>query len=129
MFSPLAVPKIVGRDYSSLTILTAAPFRTRCIIHWMRSCSMPEPGFNRPQVQKSKRKNRTHHNDEFGFGPSDRSRTCGLLNPIQALYQTGLHPGNATILTHLYQKCKHYFQFFLKFLSTCFLPLIRCYEE
>ena len=25
-------------------------------------------------------------------GPSDRSRTCGLLNPIQARYQTALHP-------------------------------------
>ena len=27
-------------------------------------------------------------------GPSDRSRTCGLLNPIQARYQTALHPDN-----------------------------------
>ena len=28
-----------------------------------------------------------------GFsGPSDRSRTCGLLNPIQARYQSALHP-------------------------------------
>ena len=26
------------------------------------------------------------------YGPSDRSRTCGLLNPIQARYQTALHP-------------------------------------
>ena len=26
------------------------------------------------------------------FGPSDRSRTCGLLNPIQARYQSALHP-------------------------------------
>ena len=25
-------------------------------------------------------------------GPSDRSRTCGLLNPIQARYQSALHP-------------------------------------
>ena len=25
-------------------------------------------------------------------GPSDRSRTCGLLNPIQARYQAALHP-------------------------------------
>ena len=29
--------------------------------------------------------------DSF-FGPNDRSRTCGLLNPIQALYQTEPHP-------------------------------------
>ena len=26
------------------------------------------------------------------FGPSDRSRTCGLLNPIQARYQSAPHP-------------------------------------
>ena len=26
------------------------------------------------------------------LGPSDRSRTCGLLNPIQARYQTAPHP-------------------------------------
>ena len=25
-------------------------------------------------------------------GPSDRNRTCGLLNPIQARYQTAPHP-------------------------------------
>ena len=31
---------------------------------------------------------------EGHFGPSDRSRTCGLLNPIQALYQTEPHPDN-----------------------------------
>ena len=27
-----------------------------------------------------------------GFGPSGESRTHGLLNPIQARYQTALHP-------------------------------------
>ncbi len=29
-----------------------------------------------------------------GFGPSGESRTHGLLNPIQARYQTALHPDN-----------------------------------
>ena len=34
-----------------------------------------------------------NHNFRCGFvGPSDRSRTCGLLNPIQARYQSALHP-------------------------------------
>ena len=28
----------------------------------------------------------------FFFGPSGESRTHGLLNPIQARYQTALHP-------------------------------------
>ena len=32
------------------------------------------------------------------FGPSDRSRTCGLLNPIQARYQAALHPELPLIL-------------------------------
>ena len=31
-----------------------------------------------------------------GFGPSGESRTHGLLNPIQARYQTALHPDIAT---------------------------------
>ncbi len=34
------MPKIVGRSCSSLTILTAAPFRTSFIAHRARSCSM-----------------------------------------------------------------------------------------
>lgn len=46
------------------------------------------------------------------LGPSDRSRTCGLLNPIQALYQTGLHPDNAVIIPHLLEKCKSFFIYF-----------------
>ena len=41
--TPLAVPKIVGRSCSSLTILTAAPTHTPCIRHRRRSCSLPAP--------------------------------------------------------------------------------------
>ena len=32
-----------------------------------------------------------------GFGPSGESRTHGLLNPIQARYQTALHPDNVPV--------------------------------
>ena len=41
------------------------------------------------------------------FGPSDRSRTCGLLNPIQARYQSALHPDlNIGIIAHYNRKIK-----------------------
>ncbi len=52
------------------------------------------------------------------FGPSVEIRTRGLLNPIQARYQTSPHPdllaalGDSLILAHLAEKCKHYFSFF-----------------
>ena len=47
----------------------------------------------------------------FFHGPSDWSRTSGLLNPIQARYQTALHPDIArVIIPHLAKECKHYFQ-------------------
>ena len=36
------------------------------------------------------------------FGPSGESRTHGLLNPIQARYQTALHPVNRAVLNQLY---------------------------
>ena len=57
------------------------------------------------------------------FGPSVEIRTRGLLNPIQARYQTSPHPDiqlfaeRLDILAHLGEKCKHYFQFFENFYS------------
>ena len=44
---------------------------------------------------KRKKPPETQHLSRFlaiSDGPSDRSRTCGLLNPIQARYQSALHP-------------------------------------
>ena len=35
------------------------------------------------------------------FGPSGESRTHGLLNPIQARYQTALHPVNRAVSNQL----------------------------
>ena len=50
MVRTLAVSKIVYRSCSSLTILTATPFRTYCIRHRRRACSMlpipPHPHIN-----------------------------------------------------------------------------------
>ena len=43
-------------------------------------------------------------------GPSDRSRTCGLLNPIQARYQTALHPVGLIIIAQVFTKCKPFFE-------------------
>ena len=56
------------------------------------------------------------------FGPSVELRTRGLLNPIQARYQTSPHPdilffvcrslGDFDILPHTFEKCKCFFQNF-----------------
>ena len=53
------------------------------------------------------------------FGPSVEIRTRGLLNPIQARYQTSPHPDTLSrdsfhIVSHHGEKCKHYFLIFLK---------------
>ena len=52
------------------------------------------------------------------FGPSVEIRTRGLLNPIQARYQTSPHPDASCdcpdILAHPVRKCKHYFSIFRK---------------
>ncbi len=52
---PLAVPKIDGRSYSSLSILTAAPTNAPCIRHRRRSRVLPAPSaleFEFPYKQK-----------------------------------------------------------------------------
>ena len=52
------------------------------------------------------------------FGPSVEIRTRGLLNPIQARYQTSPHPemlaahDSFNIVSHLAENCKHYFRIF-----------------
>ena len=53
-----------------------------------------------------------------GFGPSGESRTHGLLNPIQARYQTALHPdvwpgvltGDAVYYSASLDRCQLFFQ-------------------
>ena len=53
------------------------------------------------------------------FGPSVEIRTRGLLNPIQARYQTSPHPdillrfrNRLSILSYEFKKCKCFFRFF-----------------
>ena len=53
------------------------------------------------------------------FGPSVEIRTRGLLNPIQARYQTSPHPDillrcpqRLSILAYLVRKCQYFFQNF-----------------
>ena len=56
-------------------------------------------------------------------GPSDWIRTSGLLNPIQARYQTSPHPdmsylvASLSMIAHFPQTCKPFFHFSGKFLS------------
>ena len=53
----------------------------------------------------------------LSFGPSDWIRTSGLLNPIQARYQTSPHPDivllsdSHSIIAYPVRKCKHNFSF------------------
>ena len=62
------------------------------------------------------RKSRLSFENRHFLGPSDWIRTSGLLNPIQARYQTSPHPDLLAsldcldILAHLAEKCKHFFQ-------------------
>ena len=60
-----------------------------------------------------------------GFGPSGESRTHGLLNPIQARYQTALHPEIVAVslsdkIDYIKQKnvCQQFFSFFSKLCKT-----------
>ena len=66
------------------------------------------------------------------FGPSAEIRTQGLLNPIQARYQTSPHPetgaglvvpDSSVIITHSILKCKPFFKFsFFSFGKMCIKP-------
>ena len=54
-----------------------------------------------PQSKCSSAKNtkRTDHKGQFSLrGPDDRIRTCGILLPKQALYQTEPHPDTRYII-------------------------------
>lgn len=42
--------------------------------------------------KKYRNRHKKVHFDTFSIGPSDWIRTSGLLNPIQARYQTSPHP-------------------------------------
>ena len=63
------------------------------------------------------------------FGPSGESRTHGLLNPIQARYQTALHPVNRAVSNQLYYysgfegECQ---QGFAKIIIFAFFRAKRC---
>ena len=56
------------------------------------------------------------------FGPSVEIRTRGLLNPIQARYQTSPHPDASVdcqnILAHCFGKSKYFFWYFEKIWQT-----------
>ena len=64
----------------------------------------------------------------WSFGPSGESRTHGLLNPIQARYQTALHPdsycrafahSNLFSITHVFTKVNSYLKFTARLFSYC----------
>ena len=64
-------------------------------------------------VWREKKKPSAPQNGNWRFiaGPSGESRTHGLLNPIQARYQTALHPDfcNIVILAQPFQNVKRFF--------------------
>ena len=53
----------------------------------------------------------------FFSGLGERIRTSGLLNPIQARYQTAPHPGNGIIVSYLPYHCNSFWQENGKFYS------------
>ena len=68
-------------------------------------------------------------------GPSGENRTHGLLNPIQALYQTGLHPDTESIITHcaynssVFLKKTKLYKFFPRQLYSCRGTFISVFPE
>ena len=76
--------------------------------------------------RKEKEKACNHCSYRLFRGPSDWIRTSGLLNPIQARYQTSPHPdmsylvASLSMIAHFPQTCKPFFHF-----SGKFLPVVR----
>ena len=84
------------------------------------------------QIMKMKENSRSQITP--AVGPSYWIRTSGLLNPIQARYQTSPHPDivlfpdSHNIVAHLVRKCKHNFTFFEKSLFLAKTEPL-CYHE
>ncbi len=70
---------------------------------WRRGNSLAPSIFNHRRVEppsgrrNPKKKDICFQQMSFFFGPSDWIRTSGLLNPIQARYQTSPHPEIAAV--------------------------------
>ena len=67
------------------------------------------------QISHSKEKSRKSKCSFCFFGPSVEIRTRGLLNPIQARYQTSPHPDISLSdsfdrIPHRIKKCKYFFE-------------------
>ena len=66
-------------------------------------------------IIEKKKKSRTLIDTGLFRGPSDWSRTSGLLNPIQARYQTAPHPDLFSQLRYYITRRGEYQALFLKY--------------
>ena len=57
--------------------------------------------------EKKEKRNSTIEYDGADFGLGERIWTSGLLNPIQARYQTALHPDGVDYDSIWPEKCQH----------------------
>ena len=62
------------------------------------------------QAPNFKQQKTEHPQKDTPFGPSGESRTHGLLNPIQARYQTALHPVGMNYITMTAIKMQAFFE-------------------
>ena len=90
-----------GKQKGLLLDQSNSPFLVRVLRFELRACRL-RPASRRPVIsasgaealssRQSEHKKRTSLFRELFFGPSAEIRTQGLLNPIQARYQTSPHP-------------------------------------
>ena len=98
-------------------------------LHWLQQMSTGHLHCYRFESSLKKEISRNHLCDSCLFGPSYWIRTSGLLNPIQARYQTSPHPDicfcrwgvspvDSHILSHASANVNTFFQKFSTFLSS-----------
>ena len=87
----------------------------------------PQQGLIALQVRRAHKTKKPSTFRSRAFGPSGESRTHGLLNPIQARYQTALHPdvtlGDINNYSTFRFKVKHFLKkiknFFFRSIDVC----------
>ena len=77
------------------------PLEGDCFYVAGRACPDPTAGANLYIQKAEPKRTRLLLFLTATFGPSGESRTHGLLNPIQARYQTALHPVNRAVSNQL----------------------------
>ena len=63
----------------------------------------------------------------YGYGLGKRIRTSGLLNPIQARYQTAPYPVDAIYITIFFRACQCFYALIFLFVKKKFLLFVSAF--